>query len=337
MFVQTITLIFGMVLSGAVALVMFSGCSQPTQVLLPQDTAPEMGAAQASSPNPLVPVRQAPRAPTWEVEVPVARAPQLAESVLTPLPSEMPQVVTAGQMYTVKKGDSLWALSKRFGVSVAAIANANQISKDACLKIGQTLVIPDSEHASVGVHTVNEPQVGAVDVDQSMSMYTVRQGDTLSKIAQRHHTKVSVLKNLNQLPSDTIRVGQKLYLPGPSSSDGSSSALGGSVVASSETYAVRSGDTLSVIAERTGCKVADLMALNGIEDARSLRAGQDLKLPKGSHAAEELPPSEYPYEPIPAKEPLYPEPVEPQPLVPQGFGDDELMDFMDAPEVVPVE
>lgn len=341
MFLRTVTLIFGMTLSGAVALLMFAGCSQSTTVLSPQDTISEVGSKQSSSGDSIhdtasAPVREAPRRPTWEVE-PAPLSTTTTEDVLVPLASELPPVVTSGQTYTVKKGDSLWAISHRYGISVPALAEANGLSKDATLKIGQTLLIPDGSDASVALHTVNNPGVESTNVDEAMTTYTVKKGDTLSKIAQRHGVKVVAIKSLNHLGSDTIRVGQKLYLPSASQSATMSqkSVPQAHVDFSGDTYQVQSGDTLSGIASRLKCTVSDLMDLNGMDDARSLRAGQVLKIPSGSANVAHTQPSS---EPVTVIEEAAPQVTyEPEPVVPEGFGDDDALDLMDAAEVVPVE
>lgn len=342
MFLRTLTLIFGMTVSGSVALLMFSGCSQPAAVLLPQDTVSEMGRKDSPQVTKSVaaPVREAPRRPTWEAELsPVT--PVAQEEILVPLVSELPPIVTAGQVYTVKKGDSLWAISQRYGITVPTLAQANELSKDAALKIGQTLVIPESDHAKVGVHSISSSQSEPLNLDEAMTTYTVRQGDTLSKIAQRNGIKVAAIKSLNHLNSDTIRVGQKLFLPTASYVPvkvGTVDNTMHAVLPSGDTYQVQSGDTLSGIAARAGCKTSDLMALNGIEDARSLRAGQIIKLPVGAQE----PSVSISHQPVSRELPVVEEvhadaAYEPTPVVPEGFGDDDALDLMDAAEVVPVE
>lgn len=344
MFLRTVTLIFGMTLSGAVALLMFAGCSHPTTVLSPEDTISEVGTQKTTSAKAVndaqsAPVREAPRRPTWEVE-PVSTPSMVeADDLLVPLPSELPSVVTSGQTYTVQKGDSLWAIAHRYGISVPTLADANGLPKDATLKIGQTLLIPDGSGAPVALHSVNDPKVQSTNVDEAMTTYTVKKGDTLSKIAQRQGVKVAAIKSLNHLSSDTIRVGQKLFLPNASQTSAAvakSTPKTHDIGFSGDTYEVQSGDTLSGIASRLRCKVSDLMDLNGIDDARSLRAGQVLKIPSTSEGFSHTPPPAH--SPSLRVEEVAPEVIhEPEPVVPEGFGDDDALDLMDAAEVVPVE
>ena len=121
--------------------------------------------------------------------------------------------------------------------------------------------------------------------------YKVRSGDSLGKIASRHHVTVAQLKSWNHLRSNTIRVGQRLYIyknggPAVSSSQTSSSQASSSNSAASQasssdgyvTYKVRKGDTLFKIARQHGVSADQIMKYNGIGE--KIREGQTLKIPK---------------------------------------------------------
>lgn len=104
--------------------------------------------------------------------------------------------------------------------------------------------------------------------------YTVKSGDTLSGIAQRFGTTAKRLRNLNNLTSDLIRIGQVLKLPGASTTSPAPAP-----VSTAKTYTIQAGDTLSGIAGRFGTTTKKLMDLNGITDANLIRIGQVIKLP----------------------------------------------------------
>jgi len=80
--------------------------------------------------------------------------------------------------YTVQPGDSLYTISQRFGVTIAQIKSANQLTSDI-IYVGQRLYIP------IGI--------------QAPVVYTVRPGDTLYLIARRYNTTVDSLMALNNL------------------------------------------------------------------------------------------------------------------------------------------
>jgi len=98
-------------------------------------------------------------------------------------------------VHTVKSGENLSLIGKRYGVSYRSIVDFNGL-KDNRLSLKQQLIIP--------VPKAYEP---AAD-----KRYTVREGDTLGTIAQQFRLNVRDLKRINHLDSNTIRVGEKLSL-----------------------------------------------------------------------------------------------------------------------------
>ncbi|GIV57965.1 MAG: lytic transglycosylase [Rhodothermaceae bacterium] len=109
-------------------------------------------------------------------------------------------------------------------------------------------------------------------------VYTVRRGDTLIEIADRHNVWVRDLKRWNNLRSDRIRAGQKLtiYTSNPPADEPAPAK------AEKITYRVRSGDTLSEIAARHGVSVRQIQQWNNLRGTR-IRTGQRLTIyPGGS-------------------------------------------------------
>jgi N-acetylmuramoyl-L-alanine amidase len=105
----------------------------------------------------------------------------------------------AATAYRVAQGDSLFLIARRYGVTVGAIRTANGLVSDIIYP-GQILTIPDQASS-------NPPN------GQSGTAYTVRSGDSLFLIAQRHGIAVSALKATNGLLSDWIYPGQALTIP----------------------------------------------------------------------------------------------------------------------------
>lgn len=106
--------------------------------------------------------------------------------------------------YTVKSGDTLGHIAQRHGVSTSQLRRANNISGDL-IRVGQKLTIPGSGSAASSALPVG-------------NTYTVKRGDTLGSIALTHGISVGDLKRANNLSGDLIRIGQKLAVPGASSS-----------------------------------------------------------------------------------------------------------------------
>lgn len=97
--------------------------------------------------------------------------------------------------YVVRSGDTLWKIARKYNTTVDAIKRLNGLTSDN-LSIGQVLKIPSTESSG-----------------GSYFEYTVRSGDTLWKLAQQYNTTVAAIKNLNNLSSDVLNIGQVLRIP----------------------------------------------------------------------------------------------------------------------------
>lgn len=94
--------------------------------------------------------------------------------------------------YTVVKGDTLYGIANKFGVSVDNLKVANNLTNNN-LSVGQVLKIPSNSNNKV--------------------TYTVKKGDTLYSIARTYNTDVATIKSLNNLSGNTLSIGQTLILP----------------------------------------------------------------------------------------------------------------------------
>lgn len=150
--------------------------------------------------------------------------------------------------YTVKSGDSLWSISRKFGVSVSELKEANNLSSNL-LSIGQNLIIP-----------------GKISEKES-DEYAVQKGDTLYSIARKFNTTVDNLKSLNNITTDSLAIGQILKIPGEEN-------------IKENTYTVKKGDNLYSIARTYGTTVDKLKDINNLT-SNNLSIGQVLKLPSG--------------------------------------------------------
>ena len=100
--------------------------------------------------------------------------------------------------YTVKKGDTLYSISKKTSVPIDTIIRLNNLTSSS-LKIGQKLKLSEDNS--------NETPIENTDI------YQVERGDTLYSIALKYNTNVDTLKKINNLSSNTLSIGQKILVP----------------------------------------------------------------------------------------------------------------------------
>lgn len=194
------------------------------------------------------------------------------------------------ETYTVKKGDNLWSIAKRYNVSLNELYAANGLNKNSVLSIGQQIQIP-VEGSTATVNTIAPDAYQPTSFNQVSTTYTVKSGDSLSKIAKQYGSSVRAIKAANGKTSDLIRVGEKLVIP-VSGSTGSTPAPASTVSTSSvvstsssysstaggRTHKVKSGEYPATIARKYGMTTGELLALNAITDPRKLQVGQVLKV-----------------------------------------------------------
>ncbi len=144
-----------------------------------------------------------------------------------PTATAVPGVETPSESktYTVAKGDSFYKIAKSQGVSITALAKANPTIDSRKLKVGMTLQIPSTAAvvstaptapaglAATPTAESNAPTAHPAATQGSAKSYTVKAGDTLTRVAKAHGTTVNALRSANNLKTDRLVVGQKLKIP----------------------------------------------------------------------------------------------------------------------------
>lgn len=146
--------------------------------------------------------------------------------------------------YTVKSGDSLYAIANKYGMTVNELKSLNNLTSNN-LSIGQKLIVVSGK-----------PSPGE-------TTYTIKSGDTLYAIANKYNTTVDAIKKANNMTSNNLTIGRVLIIPSESSYD---------------TYTVKAGDTLYAIAMKYSTTADKIKELNNLS-SNMLSIGQKLLIP----------------------------------------------------------
>lgn len=148
------------------------------------------------------------------------------------------------EYYIVKKGDTLWNIASKYNITVDKLKKLNGLNSNL-ITIGQKLLIQDNE-----------------DIKNNLITHTVIKGDTLWDLANKYKTTVAKIKELNNLSSNLLQIGDKLLIPS----------------LNNKVYYVVKGDTLYSISRKFNTTVTDLVNLNNLKST-TLSIGQKLLIP----------------------------------------------------------
>ncbi|MFW5999642.1 MAG: LysM peptidoglycan-binding domain-containing protein [Halanaerobiaceae bacterium] len=155
---------------------------------------------------------------------------------------------TGKLIYYVEAGDTLYEISSRFDVSISRLRKENNLG-NSYLMPGQMLNIP-------------------ANVEETRIVYFVKPGDYLQRIAERFDTEIEAIREINELNSGYLSIGQKLLLPEPDYEEKEYNL--------ELEYRVEAGDSLTAIARKYDVSTWELRQHNNI---KSVRSGQMINIP----------------------------------------------------------
>ena len=175
--------------------------------------------------------------------------------------------------YTVKRGDSLGKIAKKYGVSVSRLIRENNLKKPYIIRPGQKLKIPVKEKKGSS--------------SKCVLRHKVKKGESLIKIAKKYHVWVKDLRKLNNLKSDRLYIGQVLCIKTGKISTEKSVNKKSFYIKKKKVvtkriirYRVKKGDSLSKIAKKFNTTVSRIIKLNRLKKPYIIRPGQRLKVEK---------------------------------------------------------
>lgn len=160
---------------------------------------------------------------------------------------KIPSALLPESTYIVKKGDSLYSIANKYNTTVDELKRINNLTSNI-LRIGQVLKLPSDK-------------VSDVEKEENTISYTVQKGDSLYSIARKYSTTIDKIKDLNNLTTNLLSIGQVLLIPTDTNLE--------------TTYTVQKGDSLYSIAKKYDTTVDRLKQLNNLS-SNLLSIGQIL-------------------------------------------------------------
>jgi membrane-bound lytic murein transglycosylase D len=165
-------------------------------------------------------------------------------------------------VHKVRRGETLSVIASRYGTSVRAIMEANNLRRSNYLKAGWRIKVPTRGGS---VSHAKKPVVHSAKPKGGVYEYVVRRGDSLWTIAQRFGTTTEVIRSYNQLRSNKLAIGQILKIPKSRAS---------SRPDKTKTYQVRKGDSPYLIARRYRMDLSQFLRLNNLTPRSTIFPGQ---------------------------------------------------------------
>lgn len=180
---------------------------------------------------------------------------------------------TGATTYKVVKGDTLIKIANKHNISLGELKAWNNLDSHIIYP-GQILKVTGTSTSS------NDETSTSSNTSNSTTEYTIKSGDTLSKIAKQFGITVQQIKTWNNLKSDLIFAGQKLKVASTSASNTNNETATetpSSSNTSTTVYTIKSGDTLGKIAKQFGITIQQIKTWNNL-NSDLIYVGQKLKV-----------------------------------------------------------
>ena len=196
-----------------------SGVSAPSAVPSGSVEVPPVVSSNTAAVAPIASIAPLTSSPGTTTVAPITPTTPTPVSALTPVAPSLSPSASSASEYAIAKGDTLAVVAKKHGVTLKALQEANQGVDPRKLKVGQKIQIPTAVASSPATTTSDVSGAADAPVSAESTVYTVKAGDNLVRIAKNHHTTVKAIVAHNGLKSqNNLKVGQKLKMPTPKTS-----------------------------------------------------------------------------------------------------------------------
>jgi len=179
-------------------------------------------------------------------------------------------VENTNSLHTVKSGETLFSIAKANNTTVAELQKLNDLSNGK-IRLGQELKVNQTDVAKSNNTAIKE-EIAATPIS-----YKVKKGETLSSISKKYNVTEDELKASNNLKSNALRLGQNLQIAQTAVSTSNSKSIKEEIAATSISYKVKKGETLSSISKKYNVTEDELKASNNLK-SNALRLGQNLQI-----------------------------------------------------------
>jgi len=201
---------------------------------------------------------------TYLLKAPPGKAEELLAKIdAIPVSSTRQQVSTA--YHRVKRGETLFAISKRYRVSAQSLMQANNLRKPIVIA-GKMIKIPNYQGGESKTESTTQQVKYTPQKKEQPSTHIVKSGESLLIIANRYNTTVKNIQELNKLNTISLHIGQVLFIQKQSGYHETNDVI--------KKYRVKSGDNLFRISQNHNMPLDRLLRINKLTPKSQIHVGQ---------------------------------------------------------------
>jgi membrane-bound lytic murein transglycosylase D len=201
---------------------------------------------------------------TYLLKAPPGKSEELLAKIES-LPISTARQQISAAYHRVKKGETLFSISKRYRINAKSLMKANNMSKPVVLA-GTMLKLPNYQDASIKNESATQQTKYTPQKKDQPLTHIVKSGESLLIIANRYNTTVKNIQELNKLNTINLHIGQVIYIQKQRSPDQPSDVV--------KKYRVKSGDNLFRISQNHNMSLDRLLRINKLTPKSRIHVGQ---------------------------------------------------------------